>query len=64
MIKGVGVPDEMHVVNYCMHVDRYSYTHYEIEGTGRCCRESAVPFHFPEQLAYEVIYFIKICSGK
>ena len=24
--KGVGVPDEMHVVNYCMHVDRYPYS--------------------------------------
>ena len=23
-MKGVGVPDKMHVVNYCMHVDRYT----------------------------------------
>ena len=27
-MKGVGVPDEMHVVNYCMHVDRYPYSFY------------------------------------
>ena len=25
----VGVPDEMHVVNYCMHVDRYPYSFIE-----------------------------------
>ena len=24
--KKVGVPDEMHVVNYCMHVDRYPFS--------------------------------------
>ena len=30
-MKGVGVADEMHVVNYCMHVDRYPYSFQSID---------------------------------